>query len=914
MVVLAPEIVPVRDGLLRVGYPEERIREELPIPGWDSRVSLLAFADRPFDSRTASVGVLQGRRIGEADIAALRPLGPPLVFACLPDHFELWTQGAHRPRFQHRLTARQLPRFFDENRERLAPGAIYRAKVWGRLEHSFQLDFVDAGLMPLVEEEAGRKLTELVERVVAGTKQRLGWSKVSDSDGQWLVKSTFWLLAAKILQDKSVPGFVRLNLSNVEQVYARLANHYNSENPSPVRVGSRTKREALEAAAEQINNFAHCGCVSTEALAHVYESALIDRITRSKLGTHSTPPWLVDYIVGRLRPWIEQDIPVDERRVFEPACGHAAFLISTMRLLTEVLPAGWHEPRRTYLRRRLHGIEIDSFAVEIARLSLTLADVPNPNGWALTEANMFSARRVERGVREATIVLGNPPFENFEAKDRRQGLLPNKATETFRRVVEHLPEGGVFGFVLPQTCLRSKQAVEVRKTLLRDYEIDEISLFADKVFRYGESESAVVIGRRLRRGASKQFTIRYQRIREGQIAQFSQTCQPGESGVVQSTRFIQSVTASLYLPDLAAVWDALSSLPRLESFADIAKGLEHKSEDDATLPPGAVRESPVKIEGVALTPGFAGWTPRQMTHDLPKIVWLNLDEDVIRRPGAGTDEGISQVLLNYPCVSREAWRIKALLDPQGHPVTSDFLVARPKTTRLPQEAIWAIFNSPVGNAFAYSHSGKRHVLARDMRQMPVPDLGAVDFNPVTRAVADYLDAARTVPPEAGKPPGKRVRKLNDRQKRLFTDETGREGVASGAFREQLKFLHWRIDAEVLRLYDLPAPLERTLLDRFRGIRRRGVPFEQTEYFPKHLTELDRLSDLLAITGDWPKTNRRRAKLIDLEEGDNLTPAQSQELGRLQSLADARVSLHQPTQVEEADRLIEDLKRRGLWEE
>ena len=88
------------------------------------------------------------------------------------------------------------------------------------------------------------------------------------------------------------------------------------------------------------------------------------------------------------------------------------------------------------------------------------------------------------------------PFENFDAKDRRQGWLPNKAAETFRRVVEYLPQGGVFGFVLPQTILRSKQATEVRRKLLAEFEIAEIVLFADKVFRYGESESTVIIGRR----------------------------------------------------------------------------------------------------------------------------------------------------------------------------------------------------------------------------------------------------------------------------------------------------------------------------------------------------------------------------------------------------------------------------------
>ena len=141
-----------------------------------------------------------------------------------------------------------------------------------------------------------------------------------------------------------------------------------------------------------------------------------------------------------------------------------------------------------------------------------------------------------------------------------------------------------------------------------------------------------------------------------------------------------------------------------------------------------------------------------------------------------------------------------------------------------------------------------------------------------------------------------------------------EAPATDAAREQLKILHWRIDAEVLRLYDLPAAMERKVLDLFSGVRRRGVPFEQTEYFPKWFTELDRLSDLLAITTDWPKTNRRRAKLLDLEEDGRLTPNQAEELENLQRLADARISLLRPVQMEGADKLIEKLKRRGLWQE
>jgi len=78
----------------------------------------------------------------------------------------------------------------------------------------------------------------------------------------------------------------------------------------------------------------------------------------------------------------------------------------------------------------------------------------------------------------------------------------------------------------------------------------------------------------------------------------------------------------------------------------------------------------------------------------------------------------------------------------------------------------------------------------------------------------------------------------------------------------------------------------------------------------HLTD----AELRAITTDWPETNRRRAELIDLEEEGRLTPAQADELENLQRLADAQISLLQPAQMAEADQTIEDLKRRGLWDE
>jgi hypothetical protein len=904
---LSMNLDPLRKGLLKVGFREDRLCNNLPIPGSGARVPLLAFSDQPFDSRTASVAVLGQQSVLESDIAAVRPLGAPLVFACLPDHYQLWLQGSERPRFHLRLTPRELLGFFEQEREQLAPDAIYRAKVWGRLERGFQLDFVDAGFLSLIEEEAGQKLTDLVERVVAETKHRLGWDEISEADGRWLLQSTFWLLAAKILQDKSVRGFVGLNLNEVEEVYDRLAKHYHSESPRPIPVGGQRRREALVAASDDIKRFGHCGAVSTEALGFLSESALIDRATRMKLGTHRTPTWLVDYIIGKLRPWIESDIAVEDRKVFEPACGHAGFLIGAMRLLSELLPPNWRQSRRAYLRERLHGLELDPRALEFARLSLTLADVPNPNGWALTEANMFKADLLEQGVADATIVLGNPPFEDFASNERRAGWLPNKAAETFRRVVTSLPAGGVFGFVLPQTFLHAKQADEVRRLLLKDYEISEISLFADKVFRYGEPESTVIVGRRLARTGAARTSIRYQRIREGQIEEFSRSYRPGSTVETNPERFASARRFSFLLPDLDEVWRESSSLPRFADIAEIGQGFSHKGDDDRTLPKGAIKESETEQRG--LTPGFAGWQRDQMTHTLPCLTWLNLNPDTILASRWGV-VGKPQVLLNYARVSRETWRLKGLIDERGRPVTSDFLVIRPKAA-WSLAVLWALCNSPVANAFAYCHSNKRHVLAGDMRRMPVPKLGARDLAELEQAVAAYLTAARAVTAPATK---RRRVEHKPQTQQMDLSIAGASQQIDQATDEQLRILHWRIDAEVLRLYNLPAPLERKILDLFSGIRRRGVPFEQRDYFPKGFSDLERLSDLLAITADWPKTNRRRAKLIDLEESGRLTPEQATELEHLQRLADARVSLLKPRQADAIDQQIEKLKRQGLWTE
>ena len=109
-----------------------------------------------------------------------------------------------------------------------------------------------------------------------------------------------------------------------------------------------------------------------------------------------------------------------------------------MRLLTELLPPEKAIPSRRgpYLRSRLHGTDIDSFALELARLSLTLTDIPNPDGWDLKVQNMFLGGRLAEQAKKNTILLANPPFGGKERKEVQQNF-PIKTGETAFLFLQH---------------------------------------------------------------------------------------------------------------------------------------------------------------------------------------------------------------------------------------------------------------------------------------------------------------------------------------------------------------------------------------------------------------------------------------------------------------------------------------------
>ncbi|HUT52539.1 MAG TPA: N-6 DNA methylase [bacterium] len=793
------------------GYKPHLMKENYAFSSMskEKRAALVAFAHEPMDARSSCIAFNEAEHDIAGQVRSYRELGAPIVLIRQNGSLQWWNQKSDAPVRQEEVSIASLEKFFKSHKD-FSPESIYRAKTKGRLSKSFQLKFVDFGLMPLVEEEIGQELTRLVVRIFPDLKDGLGWEQPNALQGRWLIQSTFWILAAKILHDKQVPNFKTIDLLDPDTVFNRVAKHYGSRNPPLIKT---SWRQPLIRLAEQVERYAPLSHVTTEALAEVYENALITKENRKRFGIHSTPSFLVDYMVWQMEPWIKE-IPFDDRVIFEPACGHAAFLVSAMRLLRELAPENTsHSELGNYLRQHLFGIEIDEFALEIARLSLTLADIPNPNGWRLEQGDMFSGDRLEQLSRNCRIFFSNAPFENFTTEEKwampnreKGGYLRNKTAEMLRRALPELPAGALIGIVVPQGFLNSKDASKVRKLLVEGFEIKEISLLPDKVFKLSDMESAIILARRLKSTGSKGIEIICRHVREKGLQDFRNYFKSDKILTMQA-RFAQSNNYDLRVPELEHIWSWLNDNQRMDDIAEIGQGLSFKKKGVAT---SGTTISDRPIEG--FRKGFAKIGKDLQLHGKPQESWLNLDPKVLMSPRKGTAIGLPQVLMNHARVSRGSWRIKAFIDGDGHTFTTNYNALRPKSKDIPLEYLWALINSPLANAFAYSHSMKRHILAGTVKSIPIPRADSTDRELIAGLVTKYVTLASSHD----------TNKLKDSENILL-----------------------RIDAEVLRLYDLPPKMERELLDLFSGEKRPGVISFPNRYFPADLESYFHLHEYLS---------------------------------------------------------------------
>lgn len=798
----SPSIRRLKRLLGECGYAGSRLKEGYVFG--EMTVPLVGFSAKPWDFDSACIAVVSAQGDSRAAAASCRDLGAPVVWVGHNGSVDWWVQHHAQPTLYASKPASEFEHFVLEHKEELQPQSIYRGKTIARVDHSRQLDFVDAGLLPLLREEAGKKLHDLVEGMTRELLNTIQRGEATKSQTQSAFLAVFRLLAGKILKDKGVSGFKTLDLSKPKEVLLAVERHYSEENGEFVL--ESTWQGALEKAAAKIAGSASFAVVSPETLAYVYEHTFVTKSLRRQLGIHATPPWLVDYLVWQLDDWI-RDIPESDRHVFEPTCGHAPFLLAAMRLLRLEASHLSEQRLHQYLKAHIHGVEIDDFAREIARLSLTLADVPNPNGWDLRNDDAYASDILMKKAAGTMVLLSNPPFERFSPSERREcesaGFPVNhsKAVELMDRTLHNLPVGAVFALVLPQAVLHSTEARRARELLLRSFEVREICLFADKVFEEGEPETVILIGRKTLQVGLSQPKIRYRRVRENGIRRFASDYKPDSEYFVSRAQLGREPSLDFRVPDVPEVWAYLARNPVLSDAGRVGQGFSFAERGAIAIARNFARQKArdsvsAFIEGHTNVPIWS----------VPESSWISPQRTPIAPWRGGGPSGEPQVLVNYVRAMRGPWRLKAFMDSQGNAALNTYLTVRPVSKDLPVQFLWALLNSPIANAFVYCHSMQKHNYDGLISKMPLPMNWEHSVGTVVSAARAYCDAVAS----------------------------GEEQFLSKPTGEARRAL-LMMDAEVLKLYDLPPRLERQLLDLFDSVERKGVGCNFDRYYPPGFT-------------------------------------------------------------------------------
>ncbi len=793
----------IKRAMGSIGYARALIREDYEYadcldPSCPVRtIPLAAFAQYPPDYRNACIGVIVGDGVSGVDnVQQHRLLGAPMIFEVTPSGADRWKiMAGSEPAFLESIWLDRIESAFKSHASQWNPDSIFRAKGISFETRPQQLDFVDAGNMSFLEGIIHRKLDVLLGETIAEAAGVHRKTSSKPVNWQYLFQLVFRFVAAKVFRDRKQEGGWRSD--EPREALAAIESHYSDKRFSTSR---GLDQQLISRIWGSLLDSFHFQNLSVEDLAYIYENTFIQRQTRKSFGVHSTPPKIAEYLVRKL-PF--GDLPEGSRRVLEPCAGHGIFLVSAMRRLRELLPSGMTPAQaHNYLKRRLVAIEIDDFAREVSRLCLMLADYPNPDGWQIHEDDVFSGPRLVGELARANVVLCNPPFEDFtkqEQKRYKQAQSTHKPAELLRRVLSAPP--ALLGFVLPHVFTSGRGYREFHRRLAEIYGEVHIVSLPDSTFHHSDVDAVLLLGwAKDRRRSTTSVTC--VSLGKNELDSFLREDRgPVPRQKVLHARREPEAALNLWIPRLPGVWAYLADYPVLGNFADMGRGIHWISDEalrakgyskndlECSRPQKGFRKGHSVMKGnlhqfcLAKKPAFLSLEPQLQYDKSYTYAW-----------------GRPKVVCNAARFERQnPWRLAAAYDSVGLAFTKRFFAFWSKSD-FSTKVVLSLLNSPVANAYVYAHDVGRDNKIATLKTLPVPEPSSLR----KEAVEERTDGL------------------------LGVIEGEREGEALQADRARDALL--RLDAAILKAYDLPPVLEREVLDLFQG-KPRPVPFEFMGYYP-----------------------------------------------------------------------------------
>lgn len=260
-----------------------------------------------------------------------------------------------------------------------------------------------------------------------------------------------------------------------------------------------------------------------ELISHIYQLFVTDSDS-----SVYTPPILVRLMLEEALSWERLDYLIEsDQIILDPACGSGVFLVEAYKRLVLHWRSqnNWKKPRTRELRRlltKVHGIDLEQGAVELAAFSLCLAmcDALEPEeirtsiklfprlaGSTLHHSCFFEAKERSLVKKAVGVVVGNPPFESNLSTDgaRRSynkyentlGALPDKqlAYLFLHESMEMIAPGGILSMLQQYNLLYNLQSLGFRERFMRKWDVREILDFVSVrgLFSKGGADTKVVV-------------------------------------------------------------------------------------------------------------------------------------------------------------------------------------------------------------------------------------------------------------------------------------------------------------------------------------------------------------------------------------------------------------------------------------
>ncbi len=744
----------VRDALLAIGYEPNAIISDYDFAttnGHMSRecVDLVAFSDPVrHDLQTSCIAAHKATtdlNVPEL-LQKLSFLAVPLAIIVRSDCIELWpVKTKESPKQLQQLQHDQLTPFFLDHRQDFNPDALKAAK-----DRGLQLSFLD--LDPSLVEFAYKATRQiLVSRFEAAVREtrdnmisRQG-KKVADIG---LTKVALQLLAAAILEDKKILGGSRSQsaIQLLQKASSNFSQYFD------MSIATQIGDQNIEMMHMLLRHDITFRSFTNEMLGYFYENTFVDSKLRKELGIYYTPASIAKQILARLPI---EDISPPERIVFDGSCGSGNLLLAAYERLAGLLPKLWSkEDTHNYLVERIHGMDLDQFASQVARLSLFLIGLPSGDAWDIEVADFTASNK---GAFSPTILIGNPPFQELRSWE---GKRFQRASLFLERYLDLLPPYGLLGIVLPETFLENSSCREARRRLLRECDLLEMWHLPEGIFPMSNAATVVVLAKKLSidQATGAQLPVRIRRVfsLRSDKRRFLEHGAATYSYVVPSTgEWLSDKHAKISSSILdELVWKIIKPIQLLGDIADVRNGI-------IPGPVAQTRDFSDKLLGNDWKPWLGGASRIEPYFIKPEDAKLEdvEAEDVkpkkkyVRYPGTllwprldlepAFNTHFAKVLMNSGRAPGNPWRVYATIDEYGYFPSQSFHCITPQGDITLSELV-AFLNSPIASAWIDSKNRRRWIDEKVVRDMPFPCFSGEQRENIKELVAQIMNLKKQI--------------------------------------------------------------------------------------------------------------------------------------------------------------------------